>query len=233
MKLKINVFLKTLFLMAFSVFAVSETFAQNAPGRSFVVYVVEYDVKIGKGDIRPDSVIFYGDDQLTPVKKLTAGGLLKTVDFSNAIDRYVKSGKATILNKPMIVTGEDKRGAFSVGNSIVAVVKGKSESDPPHLKEIIKGTTVLEATPRVISGQTPAENVYRVELLIESNEVNKKKLDADGIPLIKQKSVNTTIEIADGQTIILAADQISPKDKNIRFFAVRVEMIDYTAQATN
>ena len=107
-------------------------------------------------------------------------------------------GEVTILAEPKLLAIDGQAGSFNVGNEIpVPSSVGMSGTTAYSFKStgvILNFTpTILEQSNRVILKLSP-----------EVSEVDATLASASGVPGFKTRKVDTTVELADGETLVIA-----------------------------
>lgn len=107
-------------------------------------------------------------------------------------------GMVKILAEPKLLAIDGQEGSFNVGNEIpypsAVAMSGSTAYTFKNTGVILKFTpTILEKSNRVILKLSP-----------EVSEVDKNYVSTTGVPGFKTRKVDTTVELADGETLVIA-----------------------------
>jgi len=136
---------------------------------------------------------------VNPIKDGTPGQLVfATTDIAAAISAAESKGMVKILAEPKLLAIDGQPGSFNVGQEIPYPASvGLSSTTSYSFKNtgvILNFTpTILEKSNRVILKLTP-----------EISEIDTSYDSSTGVPGFKTRKVDTTVELADGETLIIA-----------------------------
>jgi pilus assembly protein CpaC len=115
-----------------------------------------------------------------------------------AIKAAEQKGYVKILAEPKLLAINGEAGSFNVGNEI-PVPSGMGQYG--NLSYSFKNTgVILNFTPTILE----KSNRVILKLSPEVSEVDESYTSSSGIPGFKTRKVDTTVELADGETLIIA-----------------------------
>lgn len=137
-----------------------------------------------------------------------------TTDIAAAISAAESKGIVKILAEPKLLAIDGQAGSFNVGQEIPYPSSvGLSSTTSYSFKNtgvILNFTpTILEKSNRVILKLSP-----------EISEIDKTYASTTGVPGFKTRKVDTTVELADGETLIIAgllSHRASTSDSKVPF----------------
>ena len=153
----------------------------------------------------------------TPVNDLQSQlRLLDRKEFLRLVESKRKDGAMKVLAEPTLVTQTGRPARFHSGGSIptpqIAQAGGPAELE--------FGTTVL-ATATIID-----MDLIRVALTVELAELDRAN-SVNGIPGVNRRRVQSTLELKNGQTVVLGGLLKSTESKTVgTFYTVTAEIIE-------
>lgn len=119
-------------------------------------------------------------------------------DISWTLSAAETKGLVKILAEPKLLAIDGKPGSFNVGNEIAYPASAGISSTVSYA---FKSTgVILNFTPTILE----KSNRVVLKLSPEISEVDASVQSIGGIPGIKTRKVDTTVELADGETLIIA-----------------------------
>ncbi|MBP7212208.1 pilus assembly protein N-terminal domain-containing protein [bacterium] len=114
------------------------------------------------------------------------------------LDAAESKGYVKILAEPKLLAVDGKEGSFNVGNEVPVPSSTGSYGNVAYtFKEtgvILKFTpTILEKSDRIVLKLSP-----------EVSEIDSSYTSSSGVPGFKTRKVDTTVELADGETLVIA-----------------------------
>lgn len=141
------------------------------------------------------------DDYSTSMFNGTKGRYLfnsNSADIAWMLDAAETKGLVKILAEPKLLAIDGQPGSFNVGNEI-AYPSAIGLSNTPSYSFKSTGV-ILNFTPTILE----KSNRVILKLSPEISEVDNTVASIGGIPGIKTRKVDTTVELADGETLIIA-----------------------------
>lgn len=133
---------------------------------------------------------------LPPIGKYTFSSF--NHDISWTLSAAETKGLVKILAEPKLLAIDGKPGSFNVGNEIAYPASAGISSQTAYA---FKSTgVILNFTPTILE----KSNRVILKLSPEISEVDASVKSIGGIPGIKTRKVDTTVELADGETLIIA-----------------------------
>ena len=177
------------------------------------IKIIEVDGQAAK-DLFGDDANPLGDAPVNDLQSLLR--LLDPKEFLRLVESKRKDGAMKVLAEPTLVTQTGRPARFHSGGSIptpqIAQAGGPAELE--------FGTTVL-ATATIID-----MDLIRVALTVELAELDRAN-SVNGIPGVNRRRVQSTLELKDGQTVVLGGLLKSTESKTVgTFYTVTAEIIE-------
>lgn len=200
-----------LLLVSFLLFSASTAFGQTVKTQ-VTVYVTIFDVKT-KSDTFTSGV--FGNSKLLP-----------TESFKSDLLRLTNEKTVRVLEKPSQTVNDGTTGLLEVGRQISISKKPSENESLPVLVETRNAGNRFKVEPVIIRSEKGEPQSVQLALELANNEIDGKRTDSDGIPVIIQREVGGTFNLDFDETMILGGF-ISKDGKTCRYFAVSVEYFDY------
>lgn len=136
---------------------------------------------------------------VNPGPKTVPGQLVfATTDIAAALSAAESKGWVKILAEPKLLAVDGQSGSFNVGNEIPVP---SSTGSYGNIAYSFKTTgVILNFTPTILE----KSNRVVLKLSPEVSEVDNSYTSSSGIPGFKTRKVDTTVELADGETLVIA-----------------------------
>lgn len=152
---------------------------------------------------------------VNPISGGTPGKFVfATSDVSAAVSAAESRGLIKILAEPKLLAIDGKPGSFNVGQEIPYPSSvGLSATTSYSFKNT---GVILNFTPTILD----QSNRVILKLAPEVSEIDDSYVSTSGIPGFKTRKVDTTVELADGETLVIAgllSHKMSNSDSKVPF----------------